>query len=213
VSVGARLASPRLTRDRLTRTLLLALERCCDAAKVTTDVKTERSYAEKENRVAQSMDQGRHSRTQGAFESANVCREGRQGDETDRRGGAAEGNDDRHRPRSPTLTTSPVCPYGLGSVIVITGAIVRLSQCVHYQPLTRLVTSKSAIEASRRSSIFDRGRNANRPVPEEPSSPRANLGSDSSTRSCLCSIAPDSASTGSTATHFSPRTAASRSIV
>jgi hypothetical protein len=129
VSLGARLASPRLTRDRLTRTLLLALERCCDAAKVTTDVKTERSYAEKENRVAQSMDQGRHSRTQGAFESANVCREGRQGDETDRRGGAAEGNDDRHRPRSPTLTTSPVCPYGLGSVIVITGAIVRLSQC------------------------------------------------------------------------------------
>jgi hypothetical protein len=45
-------------------------------------------------------------RTQGSFEGKNARSQVREGDETDRRGGTAEGNYDRHRSRSPTLTTS-----------------------------------------------------------------------------------------------------------
>jgi hypothetical protein len=53
----------------------------------------------------QSVDQRGSVTTQGPFENKDTCGGGREGDETDRGGGSAKGEDNRHRSWSSPLRT------------------------------------------------------------------------------------------------------------
>jgi hypothetical protein len=63
------------------------------------------THAEKEGSCSQSMDQRGSPATQSPFEKEDTCGGGREGDETNRGGGSAKGEDNRHWSWSSPLRT------------------------------------------------------------------------------------------------------------
>lgn len=60
----------------------------------------------KKDSRSQSVDQRRHTATQSPFENEDTCGGGRKGDEANRVGGPAKGEDNRHRSWSSPLRTA-----------------------------------------------------------------------------------------------------------